>query len=140
MLSVPELVRNVLLQDQSWREVAPGGVVVGPVEAAQVNNAAVAIIPVGQARNERYLPLVRQIVGIRCVAPTVAKAEAVATWVSRSLHERRRMVVRQPSDGKSYLTHYMTVTGGPNLITGPVQDSWEIGLTVEVLAGTEAVS
>lgn len=138
-ISVPELVRVLLEADDKVMEEAQGGVVVGPPSTSEMRKGVLSLAPTGLAKNERDLPLVKVNEGVRCVASTVAKAEYMATLVQEALHEKRRVAVLQPSDGLSYLVHYLTVSGGPSLAMGPTEDFWEVDLTIEVYAGTQAI-
>jgi len=138
--SVPELIMTLLQGAETIEEVAPGGVTVGAPEQNKQQAGAVSLAPAGQSRNEKYLPLVRQLVGIRCIATSELVAERMAGEVKRQLHETRRVIVAQPSTDQRYLIHWITVTGGPSLVAGATEDFKEVTLTVEAMVGTDPVA
>lgn len=137
--SVPELVMTILRGEDTLKDVAPGGVTVGAPEQDKQQLGAVAVAPAGQSRNEKYLPLVRQLIGVRCIATSEVVAERMAGEVKRLLHEVRRRVIAQPSTDQQYLIHWITVTGGPSLVAGVTEDFKEVSLIIEVMVGTEPV-
>jgi hypothetical protein len=138
-LSIPEIIQQLLIDSTDSATVAPGGITTGPCSPKQIKDGAIGILPVGQPKNERYTPLQRMALALRCHGATVTQAELIGIWAYGILKERRRQVLDQPSSSERFLVHFVTVSGGPNIVQGPVQDTWESGLTLEVLAGTTPV-
>lgn len=137
---VPELVKAVIDRAEDVLVVAKSGSVVGAPTADQMKNGVVAIASAGQAAQERYMPLVHQQIGIRCVALSEFEATKLGSLVYEVLHEKRRFVERQASSDQEFLVHFFSVSSGPSLTLGETEDLKEITMILETMVGTEAVS
>ena len=137
-LSIPRLVLAVLEGNAALAAAAPGGVLVGPPEHDEQQAGCVSLMEAGQPREEPDLPLMWLRLSARCLAPSLKQSSDIGTALYGAVHGLIRQVVRQLSDGHSYLLHCMFVNGGPS----SHRDSdvtWETLVFIEALAGTEAI-
>jgi hypothetical protein len=138
--SVPELVRTILQGNEKLMELAPGGIFIGPANAAEQKKGCVVLGEAGIAQIEEYLPLERLQLTARCLGPSIDAAERIATQVYEIIHSKGRRVVRQASTGKEYLVHGTMVRGGPVIYTGELENLWQEVLTLEALVGTDEIT
>lgn len=119
-------------------EDLPGGVFVGPAPETALEAGCLVLSDLGIPQPERYAPVVRARVQVRCEASSVDQAERIAGAVQAEVKPAQRRVVDQ-ANGERYLVHAMTVVAGPTLTLGDAEESWAKVLQIEVLASTEEV-
>ena len=136
-LSPAELVMN-LIKNKTTRDDVPH-VVVGPLSGQQQQEGGVTLTDSGQGRVELYLPLLRPRIQMRCIAPTLSDAEAIARTVYDAIHGTTREVVVQESTGDTYLIHFLNVNGGPSAHLD-TDETWEGLLFAEGMIGTSPVA
>jgi hypothetical protein len=137
--SPAELFKVLLEADTDIIEVAPGGVIVGPVDVDRQEQGCILLAEAGITRSERYTPTLRSQITARATAGSIEHAERIANAVYETLHGRGRTVIRQPSVDREFLVHFIHVIGGPTLAVGDNLEVWEHILTVESLIGTDPI-
>lgn len=140
-VSAPELMKTILEGNSVVAEIAKGGVQVGTAEVEQMKLGCIVLGETGLGTPERYLPLLRPRLSVRCTAPSYDEAETLQRAVYQQVHGQGRRVVKQNSTDQLFLVHSTYVAGGP--VSGPTESAdgyWEDLLVVEMLIGTEEVS
>lgn len=139
-VSVPELLRSYLLNQDKIRDYCPGGVYVGPVPDASIGQGALSLSNGGQPAIDKYVPMMRMRVQIECIAPTRETADDMERAVYETLHMLARRVMYQPSNGEKYLVSSVMITGGP--VSAPITEPGKEGtslLYAEVYLNTTPV-
>jgi hypothetical protein len=139
LVSVPELLMVELQSFAEIADAAPGGVMVGPAKEEEFSIGCVSLAEVGFPVIEKYLPLVRARLSIRCIAPSLRQVELISRAVIDKWHLKNRRSVRQPSSGKLYLVHYTTIVSGPNMTPDETGTWFQETLFVETMVGTEPI-
>mgnify|MGYP001558341520 CR=1 FL=1 len=134
-ISPAEIVADLL---ERWGDpsAAAEGVVVGPTSAQQQQSGVVSVTAAGLPVVEKYAPLQWMRAQIRCLAPTLGKADTIAQSVQRDLHGIVRKKARMASSGEWYLVHLANITAGPSMhYDSP--ETWETLLFAEVMLGSQ---
>lgn len=138
--SPPEIFKTLLDASEEIMDVAPGGVIVGPVDISRQELGCILLAQAGIAKREIYLPLLRTSVTARAVARSIDHAERIGHAIYDILNASGRRVVRQPSLGQDFLVHFTIVTSGPTLAVGENLEIWEHILSIESLIGTSPIT
>jgi hypothetical protein len=138
-VSVPQIIRVLLMADPVVQAVAPGGVFVGPASLEEQQPGCITLNENGQGSPTGIPSVLRQRMSVRCLSATRTGPERISRSVYGCLHEKGRRVVTQLSDGKRYLVHFTNVQAGPSGME-PEGQIWEDDLIVEALVGTEEIT
>ena len=136
-ISPAELAADLL---ERWGDpdAAPAGVVVGPTSDDQQQLGVVSLMGAGLPIIEKYVPIQWHRAQVRCLAPTLAHADAISQSVQRGYHGIVRRKARMASTGEWYLVHLCNVTAGPSMhFDGP--ETWECLVFVEMMIGSESL-
>jgi hypothetical protein len=90
-----------------------GGVIVGPVNQDQITAGCIRITQLGEAKEERYVPVLYARLEIRVLAPSLATVDELAQKLKALYNDRNRVTVTQGSNGLRYLVHSIGVDSGP---------------------------
>lgn len=134
-LSPAEIGADLLIR---WgdQDVAPAGVVIGPTNDTQQQQGVVAFMSAGLPQVEKYASIQWMRAQVRCLAPTLAKADAIAQSVQLSIHGLVRRKARMASSGEWYLVHLCNVTAGPSMhFDSP--ETWETLLFAEMMISND---
>lgn len=108
-ISEMEIIREVFLSEQAIMDAALGGVHVGRTDEAHQQLGTILLLDAGWYAPEDYLPLSHPKIQARVVAPTTTQVDAIKSAIETQLHyapsAHKRRVVRQPSNGLSFLVH-----------------------------------
>ena len=101
-ISPAEMMKWVLEQYTS-RDVVPN-IVVGGLSQTEQAEGGVALMDAGMGEPEKYLPLIRPRMQLRCIAPSLAQVDAITRHVGDALNQvPPRIAAYQGSTDEHYL-------------------------------------
>ena len=136
--STPEVLLHYLESYQTIKDLAAGGVFWGPASEDAKQLGCISITEIPDASPEATGLVVRARLTVRCTAPSVEHGERLYREVCKALDwYGGRLVLAQPSWGRSVVLHSLRVVGGPtNRPSDPQSNVWEGSMTIEALIGT----
>lgn len=138
MISILQVVKNLLVANQDLMNLAPGGIEVGGMNPDQQKLGCVEILEAGRARPERYVPMVNQRVQVNCYALSEYDVDQLVLHTEAVLDHKNRQIVTMPDDQR-YLVHRTDVIAGPTNAVAEDDDLRVSVIFIEVLAGTQAI-
>lgn len=136
-ISPAEMMKWVV-EEYTSRDICPH-VVVGGLSQSEQEAGGVALMDAGNGTVEKYLPLVRPRVQLRCIAPSLAQVEVITRHVGDALtNVPPRIAAFQASTDEHYLLHYVMVSGGPSM-HWDTEETWEGLLFADTMFSTTPI-
>jgi hypothetical protein len=107
----PAELLMIFLNEMMDVEIVPGGAVVGGATDPQQQAGCVSIMDAGDTKRELYAPLLWKRCQLRCMAPTLAKADAIGMHVEDLLNDQQNLEI-DDALGRKWFVHGIYVATG----------------------------
>jgi len=101
------------INDNASESIVPSGAVVGGADDTQQQAGVIALMDAGDANTELYVPLLSKRVQVRCVGPTLAKADEIGNYAFELLNKQRWLIL-EDSEERLWMVHSIYCTVGPS--------------------------